>query len=81
MKVVHPKSDEQRSRLQDRVQTCVLFKAMDDSQLGDVIDAMFEMKVEAGQFIILRLNSYCGFLDSLIFYGMALIQRFFGFFS
>lgn len=51
-KVVHPKSDEQRSRLQDRVQTCVLFKAMDDSQLGDVIDAMFEMKVEAGQFII-----------------------------
>ena len=25
---------------------------MDDSQLGDVIDAMFEMKVEAGQFII-----------------------------
>merc|ERR1711988_1441344 len=51
-KVVHPKSDEQRSRLQGRVQTCVLFKAMDDSQLGDVIDAMFEMKVEAGQFII-----------------------------
>merc|ERR1711936_391113 len=51
-KVVHPKSDEQRSRLQDRVQTCLLFKALDDSQLGDVIDAMFEQKVEAGQFII-----------------------------
>lgn len=51
-KVVHPKSDEQRSRLQSRVQTCLLFKALDDSQLGDVIDAMFEQKVEAGQFII-----------------------------
>ena len=50
--MVHPKTDEQRSRLQDRVQTCLLFKSLDESQLGDVIDAMFEQKKEKGEFII-----------------------------
>ena len=50
--VVHPKTDEQRYRLQERVQTCLLFKTLAESQLGDVIDAMFEHKIEAGEFII-----------------------------
>ena len=52
IKTVHPKTDEQRSRLQDRALKCLLFKTLDESQLADVIDAMFEQKVKAGEFLI-----------------------------
>jgi len=51
-KIVHPKTDEQRSRLQERALKCLLFKTLDDSQLSDVIDAMFEKKVDAGEYVI-----------------------------
>merc|ERR1719385_130643 len=45
-KVVHPKTDEQRSRLQIAALKCLLFKTLDEAQLTEVIDAMFEQKVE-----------------------------------
>lgn len=51
-KVVHPKTDEQRSRLQIAALKCLLFKTLDEAQLTEVIDAMFEQKVEAGEFLI-----------------------------
>ena len=52
LQIVHPKTDEQRSRLQERALKCLLFKTLDDSQLSDVIDAMFEKKVDAGEYVI-----------------------------
>jgi len=51
-KVVHPKTDGQRVRLQEVAKNCLLFKTLDDSQLIEVIDAMFEKKVESGEFLI-----------------------------
>jgi len=51
-KVVNPKTDEQRSRVQDMALKCFMFRTLDDSQLADVIDAMFEQKVEAGEYLI-----------------------------
>ena len=50
--VVHPKTDEQRARLQERVQTCLLFRTLDVQQLAEVIDAMFEHKVKAEEMVI-----------------------------
>ena len=50
--VVHPKTDGQRERLQGVAKNCLLFKTLDDSQLIEVIDAMFEKKVESGEFLI-----------------------------
>lgn len=51
-KVVHPKTDEQRQRLQERVQSQLLFRTLDQDQLVEVIDAMFEHKVKAGETVI-----------------------------
>jgi len=51
-KVVHPKTDEQRARLQERVQSCFLFRTLDVQQFAEVIDAMFEHKVKAGDMVI-----------------------------
>ncbi|XP_015590879.1 cAMP-dependent protein kinase type II regulatory subunit isoform X2 [Cephus cinctus] len=51
-KMVHPKSDEQRQRLSESVKTILLFRALDKEQMADVLDAMFEKTVEAGEFII-----------------------------
>jgi len=50
--VVHPKTDEQRARLQERVQTCLLFRTLDVQQLAEVLDAMFEHKVKAEEMVI-----------------------------
>ena len=52
LQVVHPKTDGQRERLQGVAKNCLLFKTLDDSQLIEVIDAMFEKKVESGEFLI-----------------------------
>jgi len=52
VKVVHPKTDEQRTRLQERVQSQLLFRTLDQDQLIEVIDAMFEHKVKAGETVI-----------------------------
>jgi len=46
VRVVHPKSDEQRLRLSEAVQNILLFRSLETEQMGDVIDAMFERKVE-----------------------------------
>jgi len=51
-KVVHPKTDDQRVRLQERVQSCLLFRTLDEEQLAEVIDAMFEQKVKAEEMVI-----------------------------
>ena len=36
VKVVHPKTDEQRTRLQERVQSQLLFRTLDQDQLIEV---------------------------------------------
>lgn len=52
MKVVHPKTDDQRKRLVGAVQKIFLFRALDQEQLNEVLDAMFEKKVEIEEKII-----------------------------
>ncbi|XP_048507614.1 cAMP-dependent protein kinase type II regulatory subunit isoform X3 [Athalia rosae] len=52
IKMVHPKSDQQRLRLGESVKTILLFRALDKEQMADVLDAMFEKAVEPGEFII-----------------------------
>lgn len=49
---IHPKSDEQRSRLADAVRSILLFRALDTQQMRDVLDAMFEKRVEPDDYII-----------------------------
>ncbi|XP_011876086.1 PREDICTED: cAMP-dependent protein kinase type II regulatory subunit isoform X1 [Vollenhovia emeryi] len=51
-KMVHPKSDEQRQRLSESVKNILLFRALDEEQMADVLDAMFEKTVQPGEFII-----------------------------
>lgn len=51
-KMVHPKSDEQRQRLGESVKNILLFRALDEEQMADVLDAMFEKIVQPGEFII-----------------------------
>ncbi|ODM93013.1 cAMP-dependent protein kinase type II regulatory subunit [Orchesella cincta] len=50
--VVHPKSDSQRSRLAEAVKHILLFRSLDAEQMQEVIDAMFERKVTAGEYVI-----------------------------
>ena len=38
--------------MQAKALECLLFKTLDESQLADVIDAMFEHQVKAGDFLI-----------------------------
>lgn len=51
-KVVHPKSDAQREKLSQAVKNILLFKSLDQAQMQEVIDAMFERKVKAGETVI-----------------------------
>uniref|UniRef100_A0A7M5V758 Cyclic nucleotide-binding domain-containing protein n=1 Tax=Clytia hemisphaerica TaxID=252671 RepID=A0A7M5V758_9CNID len=50
--VVHPKSDVQRKRLNEAVGNILLFKNLDNEQLNNVLDAMFERKTTADEHII-----------------------------
>lgn len=50
--VVHPKSDVQRKSLLDAVKEILLFRSLDTEQLSEVLDAMFERRVNAGDYII-----------------------------
>uniref|UniRef100_A0A1I8FNU8 Cyclic nucleotide-binding domain-containing protein n=1 Tax=Macrostomum lignano TaxID=282301 RepID=A0A1I8FNU8_9PLAT len=50
--VTHPKSDEQRRRLNQAVSHIVLFQCLDEDQKRDVINAMFERRSEPGDRII-----------------------------
>ncbi|KAK1158680.1 cAMP-dependent protein kinase type II-alpha regulatory subunit [Acipenser oxyrinchus oxyrinchus] len=45
-RVVHPKTDEQRCRLQEACLDILLFKSLDPEQMSQVLDAMFEHRVQ-----------------------------------
>uniref|UniRef100_A0A667Y9Y4 cAMP-dependent protein kinase type II-alpha regulatory subunit n=1 Tax=Myripristis murdjan TaxID=586833 RepID=A0A667Y9Y4_9TELE len=49
-RVVHPKTDEQRRRLQDACRDILLFKTLD--QFSEVLDGMFEVLVKPEEHII-----------------------------
>ncbi|KAL6071398.1 hypothetical protein STEG23_006246 [Scotinomys teguina] len=51
-RVVHPKTDEQRCRLQEACKDILLFKNLDQEQLSQVLDAMFEKIVKANEHVI-----------------------------
>ncbi|XP_051483452.1 cAMP-dependent protein kinase type II-alpha regulatory subunit [Apus apus] len=51
-RVVHPKTDEQRCRLQEACKDILLFKNLDQEQLSQVLDAMFEKKVKPQEHVI-----------------------------
>ncbi|GAB1607788.1 cAMP-dependent protein kinase type II regulatory subunit-like [Argonauta hians] len=51
-KVVHPKTDEQRRRLTEAVCGILIFRSLDSDQMQEVLDAMFEKKVNEGEEVI-----------------------------
>ncbi|XP_013794506.1 cAMP-dependent protein kinase type II regulatory subunit-like isoform X1 [Limulus polyphemus] len=51
-KVVYPKSDEQRQQLAESVRNILLFRSLDQEQVQEVLDAMFERKVQTGEVVI-----------------------------
>uniref|UniRef100_A0A3Q3XCK5 cAMP-dependent protein kinase type II-alpha regulatory subunit n=1 Tax=Mola mola TaxID=94237 RepID=A0A3Q3XCK5_MOLML len=51
-RVVHPKTDEQRRRLQEACRHIVLFKTLEQEQFSEVLDAMFEVLVKPQHHII-----------------------------
>ncbi|GJQ66639.1 Pka-R2 [Trypoxylus dichotomus] len=51
-KTIFPKSDEQRQQLAEAVKNILLFRALDKEQMQEVLDAMFEKKVVAGEVVI-----------------------------
>nr|XP_022299214.1 cAMP-dependent protein kinase type II regulatory subunit-like isoform X3 [Crassostrea virginica] len=51
-KIVHPKSDEQRQRLAEAVKHILLFRSLEQEQMQEVLDAMFEKKVVEGDHVI-----------------------------
>lgn len=51
-KVVYPKSDEQRKQLAEAVKNILLFRSLEQEQVQEVLDAMFERKVQTGDVII-----------------------------
>lgn len=51
-RVIHPKTDEQRCRLQEACKDILLFKNLDQEQLSQVLDAMFERTVKVNEHVI-----------------------------
>ncbi|XP_045931766.1 protein kinase, cAMP-dependent, regulatory, type II, alpha, B isoform X1 [Micropterus dolomieu] len=51
-RVVYPKTDEQRRRLQDACRDILLFKTLEQEQFSEVLDAMFEVLVKPQEHII-----------------------------
>lgn len=51
-RIVHPKSNQQRANLSEVLKDSILFRALEIEQMSEVLDAMFEKKVFAGDFII-----------------------------
>ncbi|EDW74503.2 uncharacterized protein Dwil_GK21366, isoform B [Drosophila willistoni] len=49
---VFPKTDEQRARLVESVKNVLLFRSLEKEQMNQVLDAMFERKVQPGDYII-----------------------------
>jgi hypothetical protein len=54
VKVVIPKSEEQRTRIETSVRNNFLFKSLDEEQYVDVVDAMSEKKSDVGEDIIVQ---------------------------
>uniref|UniRef100_A0A8D0GFR7 cAMP-dependent protein kinase type II-alpha regulatory subunit n=1 Tax=Sphenodon punctatus TaxID=8508 RepID=A0A8D0GFR7_SPHPU len=52
LQIVHPKTDEQRCRLQEACKNILIFKNIDQEQLSQVLDAMFERKVKPQEHVI-----------------------------
>ncbi|CAH0551066.1 unnamed protein product [Brassicogethes aeneus] len=52
IKTVFPKSDEQRQRLSEAVRNILLFRSLDKEQMSEVLDAMFERKVQQDELVI-----------------------------
>ncbi|KAJ3032489.1 hypothetical protein HDV00_007454 [Rhizophlyctis rosea] len=52
VKVVIPKSDEQRKRLEQAIHANFLFKSLDEEQFADVVNALAEKRVSAGEEVI-----------------------------
>ncbi|XP_046889124.1 cAMP-dependent protein kinase type II-beta regulatory subunit [Hypomesus transpacificus] len=50
--VIHPKTDEQRQRLQEACRDIILFKNLDTEQMSQVLDAMFEKVFEVEEHVI-----------------------------
>lgn len=50
--IVYPKSDDQRLRLNEAIRNILLFKNVAPEQLSEVLDAMFEKKVQPGDHVI-----------------------------
>ncbi|OWK02575.1 PRKAR2A, partial [Cervus elaphus hippelaphus] len=50
--VIHPKTDQQRCRLQEACKDILLFKNLDPEQLSQVLDAMFERTVKVDEHVI-----------------------------
>ncbi|XP_013861834.1 protein kinase, cAMP-dependent, regulatory, type II, alpha, B [Austrofundulus limnaeus] len=50
--VVHPKTEEQRQRLQEACKDILLFKTLEKEQFSEVLDAMFEVQVKPQDHII-----------------------------
>lgn len=51
-KIIYPKTDEQRERLTKTVCGILLFRSLEPEQTSEVIDAMFEKKIECGETVI-----------------------------
>ncbi|KAI2647866.1 cAMP-dependent protein kinase type II-beta regulatory subunit [Labeo rohita] len=51
-RVVHPKTDEQRQRLQEACRDILLFKTLEKDQFAEVLDSMFEVLVKPNECII-----------------------------
>ncbi|XP_063335482.1 endoplasmin [Pelmatolapia mariae] len=51
-RVTHPKTDEQRQRLQEACRDILLFKNLDPEEMSQVLDAMFEKFCTEGEHII-----------------------------
>ncbi|XP_053724010.1 protein kinase, cAMP-dependent, regulatory, type II, alpha, B [Synchiropus splendidus] len=51
-RIVHPKTDGQRRRLQEACRDILLFKTLEQEQFSEVLDAMFEVQVEPQEHII-----------------------------
>ncbi|KAL5015494.1 hypothetical protein ScPMuIL_009764 [Solemya velum] len=51
-KIVFPKSDDQRQRLSEAVEPILLFRSLEPEQMQDVLDAMFERRVQPGIHVI-----------------------------
>ncbi|KAJ3004655.1 hypothetical protein HKX48_001111 [Thoreauomyces humboldtii] len=52
VKVIIPKTDEQKQRIETSIRGNFLFKSLDDDQYHDVVNAMAEKRVQAGEEVI-----------------------------